>query len=171
LEAVSWLLIFIFLTERFGQPLTCLLFSLFIDRTVRSINRGGVMPVNFRSLPTHGQNSLNPHRVDATVIAFQPLGATEAGPSSSERAGRPRGAGPSSSATVIPFLPPGSSPPIQWVLPRSQSAAKSAKRADQKLVTGGEEYRQRMFENLMAAAWLGTLMTAGYYMLKVLGAP
>jgi hypothetical protein len=70
---------------------------------------------------------------------------------------------------VIPFLPPGSSPPIQWVLPRSQSAAKSAKRADQK--SGEEEYRQRMFENLMAAAWLGTLMTAGYYMLNVLGAP
>jgi hypothetical protein len=127
------------------------------------------MPVNFRSLPTHGQNTLSPHRVDATVIAFQPLGTTEAGPSSSQRGGRPRGDGPSISAAVIPFLPPGSSPPIQWVLPRSQSAAKSAKRADQK--SGEEEYRQRMFENLMAAAWLGTLMTAGYYMLNVLGAP
>jgi hypothetical protein len=39
------------------------------------------------------------------------------------------------------------------------------------LITGEEEYRQRMFENLLAAAWVGTLMSAGYYMLNVLAAP
>jgi hypothetical protein len=44
-------------------------------------------------------------------------------------------------------------------------------RADQKSITGEEEYRRRMFENLLAAAWVGTLMSAGYYMLNVLAAP
>jgi hypothetical protein len=130
-----------------------------------------ISELNFRSLPTPGQKTLTPHRAGATVIAFQPPGTTEAGSSSSQRAGRSRGADPTSSATVIPFLPPGSSPPVQWVRPRSQSAAKSAKRADQKLITGEGEYRQRMFENLLAAAWVGTLMSAGYYMLNALVAP
>jgi hypothetical protein len=130
-----------------------------------------VRELNFRSLPIRRQNTLNPNRADATVIAFQPLGTTEAGPSSFRRAGRSRGAYPSSTATVIPFLLPRSSPPAQWVLPSSQSPAKSAKRADQKLITGEEQYRQRMFENLLAAAWVGTLMSAGYYMLNVLAAP
>jgi hypothetical protein len=43
--------------------------------------------------------------------------------------------------------------------------------SDQRLIAGEEEYRQRMFENLLAAAWVGTLMSAGYYMLNVLAAP
>jgi hypothetical protein len=119
-----------------------------------------------RSLPTPGQKTLAPHHAGATVIAFQPL--AEAGRSSAQHAGGSRGADPTNTATVIPFLLPGSPPPVQRVGPRSQSAAKSAKRADEKLITGEEEYRQRMFENLLAAAWLGTLMSAGYYMLNVL---
>jgi hypothetical protein len=71
---------------------------------------------------------------------------------------------------VIPFRAR-SSLPVTSVLPRSQSAAKSAEGADQKSMTGDEEYRQQMFENLLAAAWVGTLMSAGYYMLNVLAAP
>jgi hypothetical protein len=55
--------------------------------------------------------------------------------------------------------------------PRSQSAVKSLERADQNLTTGEAEYRQRMFENLLAAGWVGTLMTVGYYMGNVLAAP
>jgi hypothetical protein len=134
----------------------------------------GVMPIrelNLSSLPIRRQNTLNPSRADATVIAFQPLSSTEAGPSSFGRAGSSRGYRPSSPATVIPFLLPRSSPRAQWVLPRSQSPARSAKRADQELITDEERYRQRMFENLLAAAWVGTLMSAGYYMLNVLAAP
>jgi hypothetical protein len=137
-------------------------------------NSGWIMPkceLNLRSQPVRPQNALNPHRADATVIAFQPLGPTEAGSSSFQGAGRSRGADPSSTATVIPFLPSRSSPTVQRVVPRSESAAKSAKRADQKLLRDEEEYRQRMFENLLAAGWVGTLMSAGYYMLNVLAAP
>jgi hypothetical protein len=74
----------------------------------------------------------------------------------------------SGGATVIPFQPRRSSPSV---LPRSQPAAKSTGRADQKSITGEEEYRRRMFENLLAAAWVGTLMSAGYYMLNVVAAP
>jgi hypothetical protein len=156
--------------------LTRWLSLLFNERTVRSISfrREVVMSIselNFRSPPIHSRNAHIPNRTGAAVIPFQPVGTTEAEPSSSQHAGRSRGADPTSTATVIPFLPPGSSPPVQWVLPRSQSAATSAKRAAQKLITGEEEYRQRMFENLLAAAWVGTLMSAGYYMLNVLGAP
>jgi hypothetical protein len=116
---------------------------------------------------SHGQNTLNPHRAGATVIAFQPFGTTGAGPSLSWHGER----SPSGSATVLPFLLPRSSPPAQSVLPGSQSAAKSAKRADQSLGTREEEYRQRMFENVLAAAWVGTLLSAGSYMLNVLAAP
>jgi hypothetical protein len=144
------------MTEPFGQ---------FIRGIVMAISE-----LNFPSPRIHGRNTLTAHRAGATVIQFQPLGGTaEAGPS--QHAGRSPGADPTSTATVIPFLLPGSSPPVQWVLPRSQSAATSAKRAGQKLITGEEEYRQRMFENVLAAAWVGTLMSAGYYMLNVLGAP
>ena len=71
---------------------------------------------------------------------------------------------------MIPFRAR-SSLPVTSVLPRSQSAAKSAEGADQKSMTGEEEYRQQMFENLLAAGWVGTLMSAGYYMLNVLAAP
>jgi hypothetical protein len=127
------------------------------------------MPISelIRSLPTPGQKTLAPHHAGATVIAFQPL--AEAGRSSAQRAGRSRGADSTNTATVIPFLLSGSSAPVQRVPPRPQSAGKSAKRADE--ITGEEAYRQRMFENLLAAAWLGTLMSAGYYMLNVLVAP
>jgi hypothetical protein len=116
---------------------------------------------------SHRQNTRNPHRAGATVIALQPLGTTGAEPSLSWHGGR----SPSGTATVLPFLLPRSSPPAQSVVPRSQSAAEPAKRADQSLSTREEEYRQRMFENVLAAAWVGTLMSAGYYMLNVLGAP
>jgi len=120
---------------------------------------------NFRGMPIHGQDiSLNPLRAGATVIAFQPLGTTAARRSSSRGAGRSRGADPSGAATAIPVLLPRS-------FPGFESAAKSAKRAERRLITGEEEYRQRMFENLLAAAWVGTLMSAGYYMLSVLAAP
>jgi hypothetical protein len=129
----------------------------------------GISELNFPTPRIHGRNAVTPHRAGATVIQFQPLGTAEAGPS--RHTGRSPGADPTRTATVIPFLLPGSSPPVQWVLPRSQSAATSAKRADQKVITGDEEYRQRMFENLLAAAWVGTLISAGYYMLNVLGAP
>jgi hypothetical protein len=144
------------LTEPFGQ---------FEERDVMPPSE-----VNLRGLPFQGQNTFDPHRASATVIAFHPaLGITEAAPSSSRRAGRSRGADPSS-ATVLPFLLSRFSPLVQWV-PRSQSVAKSAKRADQKLITAEEEYQQRMFENLLATAWVGTLMGAGYYMLNALAVP
>jgi hypothetical protein len=133
----------------------------------------GDMPVcerNFRGLPVDGQNTINLHRPGAAVIAFRPVGATEAGPSSSWHAGRTRGADRSGAAVVIPFRSRFSLP-VKSVLPKSQSAAKSAEGADQKSMTGEEEYRQQMFENLLAAAWVGTLMSAGYYMLNVLAAP
>ena len=127
---------------------------------------------NFRSLPIHGQNTLNPHRPGAAVIAFRRVDATEAGPSASRHAGRTRGADRFGAATVIPFrLRSTSLPVVKSVLPKSQSAAKFAEGADQKSMTGEEEYRQQMFENLLAAGWVGTLMSAGYYMLNVLAAP
>jgi hypothetical protein len=110
---------------------------------------------------SHGQNTLNPHRAGGTVIAFQPFGTT----------GWHGERSPSGTATVLPFLLPRSSPQAQSVLTGSQSAAKSAKRADQSLGTREEEYRQRMFENVLAAAWVGTLLSAGSYMLNVLAAP
>jgi hypothetical protein len=115
---------------------------------------------------SHGQDTLNPHRAGATVIAFQPLGTAGTGPSLSWP-----GARSSSAATVLPFLLPRSSPPAQSVLPRSQSAAEPAKRADQSLSTREEAYRQRMFENVLAAVWVGTLLSVGSYMLNVLAAP
>ncbi len=121
--------------------------------------------LNFRSQPIHGQNARNPHRAGATVIAFQPLVAPEAGPPS-----RARGGNPSGPATLLPFLLPRSSPPLQPVPARSRSAAKSATGANQGLITQEQEYRQRMFENLLAAAWVVTLISAGY-LLKVLAAP
>jgi hypothetical protein len=43
---------------------------------------------DFRSLPIHGYNTQNPDWAGATVIAFQPLAAVRAGPSSS---GMPEG--------------------------------------------------------------------------------
>ena len=125
---------------------------------------------NFRGRPVHGQITLNAQRPGATVIAFRPVGATEAGPSSSWHAGRTRGADRSGAAIVIPFRSR-SSLPVKSVLPKSQSAAKSAEGVDQKSITGEEEYRQQMFENVLAAGWVGTLMSAGYYMLNVLAAP
>ena len=132
------------------------------------------MPVcerNFRSQPIHGLNTLDPHRAGATVVAFQPVSATGR-PSLSWHARRSRGADPSGAATVIPFRLGHSSPPLHSVPPRSRPATKSAVRADHNSVMGEEEeYRQRMFENLLAAAWVGTLMSAGYYMLNVLAAP
>jgi hypothetical protein len=126
--------------------------------------------LNFRSLPTHSRNALNPHGTAATAIPFQPLDTTRARPSSS-RAGRSRGGDPASTSTVIPFLPRRSSRAVDSMPPRSQSAVKSLERADQNLTTGEAEYRQRMFENLLAAGWVGTLMTVGYYMGNVLAAP
>jgi hypothetical protein len=119
---------------------------------------------DLRSLPIHGYNTQNPDRPAATVIAFQPLDATRAGPSSSWHAGRSRSAGPSAAATVIPFRLRRPSPLVQSVLP-------GTKRTDQTAITDEEEYRQRTFENLLAAAWVGTLMSAAYYMLNVLAAP
>lgn len=65
---------------------------------------------------------------------------------------------------MIPFRLRRSSPLVQSVLP-------STKRTDQTAITDEEEYRQRTFENLLAAAWVGTLMSAAYYMLNVLAAP
>jgi hypothetical protein len=121
--------------------------------------------LNFRSQPVHGQNARNPHRAGATVIAFPPLGTTATG-STSSRAG---GGNRTGTATLLPFLQPGSSPPARSV-PSSRSAAKSASGADQGLITQEQEYRQRMFENLLAAGWVATLMSAGY-LLKVLAAP
>jgi hypothetical protein len=118
---------------------------------------------NLRSLPIHGYNTQNPDRPAATLIAFQPLGATGAGPSSSWHAGS-RSAGPSGAATVIPFRLRRPSPLVQSVLP-------GTKHTDQTATTDEEEYRQRAFENLLAAAWVGTLMSAAYYMLNVLAAP
>ena len=71
---------------------------------------------------------------------------------------------PSGAATVIPFRLRRPSPLVQSVVP-------SAKPADQRAITDEEEHRQRTFENLLAAAWVGTLMSAAYYMLNVLAAP
>jgi hypothetical protein len=125
----------------------------------------------FRSLPIHGLNTRDPHRAGATVVAFQPVSATGR-PSLSWHARRSRSADPHGAATVIPFRLRLSPPTLHSVPPRLQPATKSAVRADQNSVTGEEEeYRQRMFENLLAAAWVGTLMSAGYYMLNVLVAP
>jgi hypothetical protein len=117
---------------------------------------------NYRGLPIHGQNAQNPDRAGARVMAFQPLGATRAG--HSLYAGRSPSADPSGAATVIPFRLRRSSPPVQSVLP-------STTRADHEAITDEEEYRQRTFENLLAAAWVGTLMSAAYYTLNVLAAP
>jgi hypothetical protein len=145
------------MTERFGQ---------LTSNAGSTTSAEGVMQSqrDFRSLPIHGYNTQNPDRAGATVIAFQPLGAVRAGPSSSWDAGRSRGAGPSGAPTVIPFRLRRSSPLVQSVLP-------STKRTDQTAITDEEEYRQRTFENLLAAAWVGTLMSAAYYMLNVLAAP
>jgi hypothetical protein len=121
---------------------------------------------NLRSLPIHGRSTVSPHR-GAAVIPYRPL---RAGPSLSLGGGWSDGGDSSATATVLPFPLSGSSRPVQAVLP-AQPAAKSAKRADQRLITREEEYRQLMFENLLAAAWLGTLFSAGYYMLHALAAP
>ena len=67
--------------------------------------------------------------------------------------------------TVIPFRPRRPSPLVQSVLPRRKRADQTA------IITGEEEYRQRTFETLMAAAWVGTLMSAAYYTVNVLSAP
>ena len=108
---------------------------------------------NFRSLPIHSQ-TLNP------VLAFQPHGTTRSGSSSSPH-GRRYG-NPPHGATVLPFVLPRSSTLAQPVLTRPQPAS---------LIAREQEYRQRMFENVLAAVWVGTLMSAGYWMLKVLAAP
>jgi hypothetical protein len=124
---------------------------------------------NLRSLPIHGQSTVNPHP-GAAVIPYRPLRTTGAGPSLSLGGGWSDGGHSSATATVLPFPLSGSSRPVQAVLP-AEPEAKSGKRADQTLIKREEEYRQLMFENLLAAAWLGTLFSAGYYMLHALAAP
>lgn len=123
---------------------------------------------NLRSLPIHGQSTVNPHP-GAAVIPYRPLRTTGAGPSLSLGGGWSGGGDSSATATVLPF-PLSGSRPVQAVL-LAQPAGKSAKRADQRLITREGEYRQLMFENLLAVAWLGTLFSAGYYMLHALAAP
>ena len=118
--------------------------------------------MNFRSLPI-GQ-TLNPLRAGPTIIAFQSPGTTG---SSSRRDGRSPDL--SHSAIVLPFLRLPSSPSARPLLTRSQSA--SARRPDQNLIAREQEYRQRMFVNVLAAVWVGILMSAGYWMLKVLAVP
>jgi hypothetical protein len=123
---------------------------------------------NLRSLPIHGQSTVSPHP-GAAVIPYRPLRTTGAGSSLTLVDGW-SGGGSSATATVLPFRLSGSSRRVEAALP-TQPAAKSAKRADQRLITREEEHRQLMFENLLAAAWLGTLFSAGYYMLHALAAP
>jgi hypothetical protein len=124
---------------------------------------------NLRSLPIQGQSAVNPHS-GAAVIPYRPLRTTGAGSSHSLGGGWSDGGDSSTTATVLPFPLSGSSRPVQAVLP-ARPAGKSAKRADQRLITREGEYRQLMFENLLAVAWLGTLFSAGYYMLHALAAP
>jgi hypothetical protein len=124
---------------------------------------------NLRRLPIHGQSTVNRHP-GAAVIPYRQVRTTGAGPSAFLGGGWSDGGDSSATATVLPFPLSGSSRPVQAVLP-TQPAAKSAKRADQRSITGEEGYRQLMFENMLAAAWLGTLFTAGYYMLHALAAP
>jgi hypothetical protein len=60
LEAVSWLLIFIFFDRTVRSPLTCLLFSLCIDRTVRSIigwSHASKFPQLANSRPEYSQSA------------------------------------------------------------------------------------------------------------------
>jgi hypothetical protein len=122
---------------------------------------------NLRSLPIHRQSSVNPHP-GAPVIPYRSPRTTGARPSLSLGGGWSGDS--SATATVLPFPLSRSSRSIQAVL-SAQPAAKSAKRADQRLITREAEHRQLMFENLLAAAWLGTLFSAGYYMLHALAAP
>jgi hypothetical protein len=120
---------------------------------------GGGRTNNSTGRPRPGPIDYFP-RLGSNVVIFQPIGAParksilrdlgNASPSHSSGAG----------AEVIPFRPLRHPPQAKSAVSRWQAAGNYAG-ADAS-TTSDDEYRQRMFENLLAAAWVVTLMSAAY---------
>jgi hypothetical protein len=92
-------------------------------------------------------------RFGSSVIAFQPIlaGSHRTHPRHAESAG---------GAEVIVFPSPRFAPAAQSALgARAQAAGRSAQHA------ADDDYRHRMFINLLTSAWLMAVGTAGYFAL------
>jgi hypothetical protein len=98
---------------------------------------------------------LDSPRLGATVVAFQPIAA---GSHRTHFRHAESGAG----AEVIVFPSPRFAPAAQSAVgARAQAAAASAQHAED-----DEDYRHRMFINLVSSAWLAAVGTAGYFALN-----
>ena len=108
----------------------------------------------------------NTRAAGSTVLVFRPLAAM-----TNRSSLRQLGAGPSHSTTVEADIIPLrsrrlASPTRSAALPPSPDMSKYAgpqSGGPWDYVTSEDDYRHRMVENLAAIAWVGTLMTAGYF--------
>jgi hypothetical protein len=108
----------------------------------------------------------NPRHLGSTVVVFQPIGAParksflrhlkDAGRSDSSGVG----------AEVIPLRPLHDPPLAISGVSRWQAEDAKPDASNRHSTTSDDEYRQRMFENLLAAAWVVTLMSAAYCMVS-----
>ena len=107
----------------------------------------------------------NTPRLGSAVVAFRPIGTTNRLPF--RQLGMPD---PSHStaleADIIPLQP-------RRLAARTHSAASPPvinKHTPLESVASADDHRQRMFENLIVVAWVGTLLTAAFYVYgKLLG--
>jgi hypothetical protein len=106
----------------------------------------------------------NTRAAGSTVLAFRPIAVNRSS------LGR-LGAGPTHSTTIgADIIPLQSrrlaSPTRSAALPQSPAMIKYAgprSGGPWDYVTSEDDYRHRMIENLAVIAWVGTLMTAGYF--------
>jgi hypothetical protein len=100
-------------------------------------------------------NHLDSPRLGSTVVAFQPIAA------GSHRT-HFRHAESAAGAEVIVFPSPRFAPAAQSATRAyAQAAARSVQRAADE-----DDYRHRMFINLVTSAWLAAVGTAGYFALS-----
>jgi hypothetical protein len=125
---------------------------------------------NSSALATNRRRTLARQRVGSNVITLQSIGTTANRSSLRHPEQTDRSHASSLGATLIPFRPR-STTLTRSALPTRQGAGEYAK-ADignfDESTTREDDYGQRMFESLVAAAWLGTLIIAGYYVFNAL---
>ena len=107
-----------------------------------------------------------------TVVAFRPIGAT--GRPSFRPLGMARASHSTAEAHIIPLQPRRLASPARSAARPTSPVMGKYTRTDaghpRESATGEDDDRQRMLENLVVFAWIGTLMTVAFYVFsKLLG--
>jgi hypothetical protein len=109
---------------------------------------------SLQKVPTTWTDRLDSPRLGSTVVAFQPIAAS--------LRTHFRHAESGAGAEVIVFPSPRFAPAAQSATgARAQATATSAQHA-----ADDEDYRHRMFINLVSSVWLAAVGTAGYFALN-----